>query len=280
MSRQKRTTLPPVTEADITAHPELLRRTPKSWAWKCQHCGEFASSETLAGKYVCRRHGGTTPRQRDLVVRSQAVTEGKPVPRPPGRPLLSGLYSKREHVRIDQVVLDYQARKIDPDATDENMLYLRAYLQVMQETRPEAGLLREPLQELVEQAESFLSDSDTGDGEVTVDELMDLLELGTGFGEAIRPTTRLLKTLKRTTRETEFRHARLIGLSKVRAETRVRNIGAEQVQFVSGLARWMMAFVYDLMTPDDFLALQKRMERDLSEVPLAVLDHSASIRTA
>ncbi len=50
--------LPQVTEEDITRRPEQLRKTARGgWAWKCSKCGQYASSLTQAG-LRCYQHGG------------------------------------------------------------------------------------------------------------------------------------------------------------------------------------------------------------------------------
>lgn len=126
MARKNRSLLPKVTAEDLVQRSWQLRRTAHGWAWKCAYCGQFASSETLEGKYVCRSHGGVTARQRDPVAHDAARQKGQRVPRPPGRPLQSGIYSRRARVRVDELVEAYRSRQLDIDCTDEDLLYFRA----------------------------------------------------------------------------------------------------------------------------------------------------------
>lgn len=44
-------------------------------------------------------------------------------------------------MKVHDLLADNQARQIDPDTTDEDMLFLRAYLADLQVNRPEAQLI-------------------------------------------------------------------------------------------------------------------------------------------
>ena len=162
MTRKKRTTLPPLTEQEIAHHPELLRRTRTGWARKCSECGEFASGESAPGRYVCRKHGASPS---DLPVPEQASS------RPP-----TGFQGKgRRKERVDELVADYQARRVNPDDTDDDMLYLRAHLEEMKWLLPEVYALHDGLRDLRPRLKTLGGQRVVdGDG-ATVDEIIDQL---------------------------------------------------------------------------------------------------------
>lgn len=277
MPRVKRSPLPPVTARDRAEQPDRIRPTPSGWAWRCMYCSKYASSETLAGAYVCRDHGGHTPAQRSPEKRQQARQEGRKVPRPPGRPLKTGFYSKRSGVRIDELIEDYQARKLNADHTDEDMLYLRAYLEEMKGLRPSVEALSLPLQELAEATNSFANELVAEEGDVTVERVLDHLNRAKDWQALTHTTLKVLKRVESVSKDIEARHARLITLSKVRSETRLKNEAVHQVTVFSLLVRNFMVVLEEQLSPADFAALQRRIEKDLAELPQDVLTGAASV---
>ena len=252
----------------------MLRRHAHGWAWKCHHCGQFASSETAAGKYVCRSHGGVTARQRDPEVREAARQAKEAVPRPPGRPLESGWYTRRAQVRVDEIVADYQARQLKADSTDEDMLYLRAYLQEMRERRPDLAALEQSLDRLTQTLEALNLRDDGQDqqgGGASPNESHDLLNL-------MQETRQMWKLVTGYTAQLEKRHAQLIRLSKLRAETRLKDSAAQQLDAFTLMLSRLMVVLQEQLSAPDFAALQARMARDLAEVPADTLSGGANIR--
>ena len=272
MPKMKRTALRPVTEADLTLTPEKLRRTPTGWAWCCEYCGKFASSETLKKKFVCRDHGGTTPAQRDPVAKQEAKVQGRTVKRPPGRPLETGLYSKGAQVRIEALVDQYRTSKLDPDQTDNDMLYLRAYLEEMKSLRPEVEALRGPLQAFAERMEGVQALPVAGEDELTVQAVLELLERGSEWATTLRTLQSMLGTLDKYTQGLEDRHARLIALSKVRAETRLKNAAGMQLDVFTVMLRRLMVILREQLSPEDLAALQQRVATSLEELPQRALE--------
>jgi hypothetical protein len=268
MARKSRTLLPRVTEADTEQRPQDVRRTAHGWAWTCAYCGQFASSQALSGKYVCRSHGGVTARQRSPEAQADARRKRHPVPRPPGRPIQSGYYSRRPNVRVDDLVAQYRELKLDLDCTDEDMLYLRAYLQEWKEQRPSLVGLAQPVQRLQQLLESCEADSP-----------QDALAWATQHPEAaasMREARLLLCQLKVAFARIEDGHARLIKLSKVRAETRLKNQAAQQVGiFVMLLDRFAL-ILEEQLSPEDLAAFQKRIAKELSEVPGGLVESKLS----
>lgn len=278
MAREKRTNLPTPTADDIANRPEMLRRTSKGdgWAWKCEYCGRFASSVTLAGKYVCHMHGGVTAEQRSPVAKAEAVAEGRPAPRPPGRPLVTGTYSKQASVRIDQLVREYQERQLDPDTTDEDMLYLRAYLDEAKEMRKDIEPLRLLLEKVTDELADFRS-LIVPDENVSVDKLIDMLERGREVTDLTRQLNTLLKQTTSYTKDLEGRHKALIIMAKTRAETRLKDAAARQLDVFTLMVRRFMVVLSEQLTVSDFEALQKRIEADLSEIPESAITGAGSV---
>lgn len=114
MARMKRSELPPVMLTDLHQQLERVRPTPNGgWAWRCHYCNHYASSESLSGRYLCRRHGGVTPKQRDwLQHHAWYAKTGKRL-RQPGRPLLHGLRSRVKSVRVAALLAEAAARQRD-----------------------------------------------------------------------------------------------------------------------------------------------------------------------
>lgn len=256
MARKKRSLLPSVTEHDITIQPERLRRTPNGWAWKCAYCGQFASSETVKGKVVCRMHGGVTARQRDPEARLHAREAGTPLSRPPGRPIVHGRASRHERRRVEDIVADYRARRVNADCTDEDMFYLRAYQQERMDAQPSLSRLAESADRL----------SDRFQGEVR--EAADLPALQ----NLMKETRRLIRQVCRAQEEIEKGHARLIRMAKIRADTRVKNHAAQQLEVFTVMVKRLVVVLEEQLSPADYQALQARIARDLEEVSEGMVD--------
>lgn len=117
MARKKRFLLSPDNEYDLTNSPERVSCNAHSWVGKCASCGQFASSETVKGKGVGRRHRGVTARQR---TRLQTQEAGELLP------IQHGHASHYARSRVEESVADYRSRHGNVDWTDEDLLHLRA----------------------------------------------------------------------------------------------------------------------------------------------------------
>lgn len=251
--------------------------------WRCHYCKRPASTETAAGLKVCRAHGGTTPAQRDPVAQVRAVEQGRKPPRPPGRPLEHGLYSKRDTVRVDQIVQDYQARGVDPDSTEEDMLYLRAHLELLKENAPDAVTIMDEVRAL-SAAVDTLKHTRLSDGEswfdsgqtisrqdMKVEDALRILEALDRFDERVRNLTGLLKALGLFTAGLEGRHTNLIKLAKDRADTRLKNKAARELDVFTMMTKRLLVLLEEVLPRDIYLALRKRYVLDFAEVPVTVL---------
>lgn len=275
MNTGKRTTLPPVTPEDVQLRPELLRKTPTGHAWKCAHCGKFASSETQAGLYVCRDHGGVTPAQRDPVEAVRAQQEGREPPRRPGRPLEHGLYSKSEHFRVDRVVQEFRERQINPDDSEEDMLYLRAYIEVMKERVPDIDALGQLIEAVEESADALMEVLVELDGEesktLSATDFLNAINRYQAYAGACKSVGRLLARCTAFTEGMEQRHERLVVLGKVRAETRLKDAAGRQLDLFTMLLRRFMVILGEAVTPEQLMAFQTRLSKEMEELPAAAL---------
>ncbi|WP_188905411.1 hypothetical protein [Deinococcus aerophilus] len=190
--------------------------------------------------------------------------------RPPGRPLESGLYSRRPQVRVDQLVEDFRARQVDLDCTDEDMLYLRAYLAELRERSPSLSQLEEPVTNLLSllQARASASSESPGCGAAAPAELL----------ASITEVRLLLSQLVGYTSQLEQRHARIIVLSKVRAETRIKNHAARQLDVFTLMVRRLATILEEQLAPQDFEAFQRRLEKEFEVLPRGLVEGSSSVR--
>ena len=264
--------LPPVTPDDIQVRPDELRKTAKGgYAWKCGKCGQYASSLTASGPR-CYQHGGTRKSAKDPKAVVKAVQDDKPLPRPPGRPLKTGWYSKDEMVNVYEIVEDYRARGLNPDATDEDILHLRARLQNLQSLEPTATQLADLLETTLEEAQTWLDDRvDDADGR-TVEEVLEKLEKLQVLNAILGNLSRTYSKFKSLQDGIEARHTNLVKLSQIRADTRLKNKAAEQLDVFTLMLGRLMLVLNEALPPSDFLALQKRLERDLADIPRRALE--------
>lgn len=159
---------------------------------------------------------------------------------------------------MDELVQEYRARRIDIDCTDEDMLYLRAYLNDLMQSWPSVERLSDPLERL--------------HGRLSADEEFSDMA---GAARCVREVRLLLKKVLGFTEQLERRHVKIIQMSKVRAETRVKNHAASQLDVFTIMLDRFMAILREQLSPADFEALQARVERDLAELPVGLVDGSS-----
>lgn len=114
MPRTKRSRLARVTAQDRMESPECIRSTPNGgWAWKCHYCGRYACDQSVKGIYLCRCHGGSTPRQRSPEEDGRRRLGGLARLRTPGRPLKHGFYARVPSVKVADIL---EAARLRNDA--------------------------------------------------------------------------------------------------------------------------------------------------------------------
>ena len=218
MTKRKRTTLPAVTAEDLTRSPELLRRTPTGWAWRCEQCRQFASTETSRGTFVCCSHREDAHPVAD---HSTGVTGLG------GSATAADFTNLVSHERIESLVASYKVSKPGTAEPDENMLYLRAYIEEMRGLSCYVAMLRSPILALINWADEFPIPSARKHETQTARQLLDLIDLPTGW-------IHLMGCIQEMLALSEALDSRLMerGLQvhQMETETRQIHLAAEQVK--------------------------------------------------
>lgn len=280
MPRKRKALFDPPTEADYTKFgPVRVRPGSRGgFVWLCEANGCKAIASHLAassGRKVCNRHGGSTAKQRDPVAHAEALMNGEQPPMPPGRPIKNGAYSIIPGHKVDALVAQYEAAQLDPDATEHDMYYLRAYLDELKDMRPDgleaAELLKAGLEELrvFKQAKSDEIGELSGKA-LTVSQILTMEGLWENLAQNTDRMRDVLKTLLTLTGAMEARHERLVMLSKVRSETRLKNVAGQQMQAFTVMVDRLMQILSEMLPSDRMDALQARLLHELDELPGAV----------
>jgi hypothetical protein len=272
MPKGRVTNLPPVTAKDVTQHPDKLRRTPSGgYAWTCHYCRQYASSETQAGLYVCYQHGGASARQRDPVLNRKARAKGRKPPRPPGRPIEHGFYSRGERLDVRELERQYQELGLKLDDTDSDIVQLRARVQNLIADEPGINATREALAELLDAIDAWLQTS-LADEPITVNRALEIAGILNAVDAAVRRASKLYNKLVFYDERIKRDHERIIHLVHKRADTKVKMAAAEQLDFFTMLVKRLYIVLSEMMTPEQFLALQKRIMKDYEDLPKNALE--------
>ena len=97
-----------------------------------------------------------------------------------------------------------------------------------------------------------------------------VLETTSLYGELSANTAqlnRLLSNLLRINEGVEDGHARLISLAKIRAETRVKNVAAEEAQIFQTMVSKLQVLLVEVIPSEYMTVLQARMARELNQLP-------------
>lgn len=277
MPRKRVAPFNPPTPAEAQASPDRVLRGPKGFMWRCIHCGRPASSLTVGGDKICHTHGGSTAAQRNAEKRAAAQAGGQPRPMPPGRPLVTGAYSQRHGVRLNDIVADYRARQIDPDNTDDDMLYLRAHIELTMDRVQDISALDTPLVDVLEKLAQFRR-LIVPDEAVSVDAVVTMLDRSRDLDQVTGSLEKLLAQSRKWNSDLATAHARVITMGKIRAETRLKNSAAQQLDVFTLMVRRFMIVLTEQLSPADYDALQKRIEHDLAEIPADVLNGGARVK--
>ena len=225
------------------------------------------------GLYVCRSHGGNTLAQRDPVLHVKAVLENKPTPKPPGGRIKSGLYSTVDKIRVDELVAQYRVSGLDPDKTEDNMLYLHAYIEDVKRAQPDVDRAAESLKEMDEWLNAFRNSHLKGEGGgMTVARALEEMGELESLKELMQSVSQTYLELMRFTKDMETRHRSLINMAKVRSETRLKNAAAGQLDVFTLMSQNFMTILSEQLPTEVYEALQQRMKRDMSEISSRALE--------
>lgn len=257
----------PPTAADVADTPEKVRRGPRGgWMWTCEYCKRPASMMSTKGVRVCSQHGGATKAQTDPEVHAEARARGEEPPRPPGRPQKHGFYTLKPNVKVDELVAEYRARQLDPDATDDDMLFLRAYIDANRELVPDSVTVLDDLLAIGRELQEFRRAPVAVDtGTVSVERALRMLGRYEDLAYVLATHGESVKTFVAITSGIEERHANLVRLAKVRAETRFKDASAQQLDAFTLMVDRLMLILAEMLPRDSMEALQERMKRDLKE---------------
>ena len=277
MARKRNSLFDPPTEGDYTKlGPSRVRPGPKGgYLWLCETKGCKVAASHLAatsGRKVCHRHGGSTAKQRDPEVHALAVAEGMEPPRAPGRPLKHGFYAVLPGHSVDELVEQYRQSQLDPDVTDDDMLYLRAHLEDLKAMRPDGAAILEQLQEGLEFVKEFRKSrtdevSSLSGKALSVSQVLVIEGLYEDLNSNLTGLKDTMKELTRITAGLEARHERLVMLSKVRAETRLKNVAGQQMEAFKVMTDKFMTILTEMLPSDRMEALQARLVRELEILP-------------
>jgi hypothetical protein len=190
MTKSKKCTLPAVTPNDLARCPELLRRTPTGWAWRCQQCRQFASSKASEGIFVCRNHGSSL-----RLTAEDAAGEAVGVNFSATSWAPSDFKHLVSYERITAFMASHLADKPDATELDENELFMRAYVEEMHGLYPQATLLEFLLSILVNWADEFPQLSVTNQEVQMAKQMLGQLDLSSGWAELMGSIQKMLELL-------------------------------------------------------------------------------------
>lgn len=251
----KRSALPPLTDAVAREHPERIRTTPNGGrAWKCHYCSQFASSTTQRNLFVCRRHGGVTPTQR--------TGQGKP----PGRPMTTGEDTRSRLLNVNEIVMGYKQKLVDIDATDEDLLHLRAYLHQSIRQRPSEEEVNGALESLLAAAK-IVARITPVPAPLSKDALLHVLAEIRLLRKTLNDTSSLYTRFSRINKEIEDRYARFIRLAKLRSAMAHKNEPTHQLTFFMDTVHECLNILAQRLPPDTLTLLRARLDKEFNEIP-------------
>lgn len=271
----KRSSLPRVTPKVVRAMPDRVRPTPKGGhAWKCHYCGAYASSETQAGRYVCRRHGGHTPRQRKGEPCGGA-SAGPARARPPGRPIESGLYSRSPRIPVNEIVGGLRLSLDEVRAADEHMIYLRAHLEHASSQRKDEDEIEDALTILANEGATLCAYLEVRPALLTDDDAHEAIRHIVTFHHHLSHVKREVDAFRRATRQLEKRHERLIRLTKLRTLTSAKYAEAHRIAEVTRIIRGVLHALEPHLDGASSLRLRTGLHRQFATVPTRALTSRA-----
>lgn len=183
-----------------------------------------------------------------------------------------GFYTTVPGVNVDELVQRYRESGLDPDATDDDMLYLRAYLDELKALRPDATQAAELLREGLGAMGGFLrmvtdEDHPFKTRKMSVQDALEVAGELEAYRDALTGLRDTLKVIVSVTAGIEERHATLITLAKTRAETRLKNSASQQLDAFTVMVERLQVILQETLPSNYAEALQVRFARELNELP-------------
>ncbi|WP_230283223.1 hypothetical protein [Deinococcus sp. 23YEL01] len=183
-----------------------------------------------------------------------------------------GFYTTVPGVNVDELVQRYRESGLDPDATDDDMLYLRAYLDELKALRPDATQAAELLREGLGAMSGFLrmvtdEDHPFKTRKMSVQDALEIAGELERYRDALTGLRDTLKVIVSVTAGIEERHANLITLAKTRAETRLKNSASQQLDAFTVMVERLQVILQETLPSNYAEALQVRFARELNELP-------------
>ena len=202
--------------------------------------GKQCGAPARVGFEVCAKHGAGT-----------AVRVARGDRRPPGRPVVHGLYSQRSLRSVHEIVAELEAIEIDLDDTDGEMRVLRATLAFLLQQAPQQEALAEAAERVTAVLNTRLQSESLATG--------DALVLGRAVGEA----SRLLRDAGSWSDRVADVARSIVLAVKQRAETRARMADAKALDSVARFARIIRHIMWDMLDEDQLDVLEERLQREV-----------------
>ena len=281
MARERVAPFAPPTALDFEQlGRDGVRPGPRGgFLWVCETpgCRQAASHLTVAGVKRCKNCGGSTARQRNLHADAGASRPR----RTRGRPVKHGFYAVVPSLRIDVLVERYRAELLDPDETDTDMLYLRAYLEELRTLSPSTEELQELWATWYQALRLFLEETRRAgvtqpeSGPWSVDQILEQGARLDVLVTVLAPGILLLKEWMRVSADLEAGHTRLIRRAKVRVQTRARQSVAAQLAVFTEMVARLIPIQAEILPTSYAQALQARYAKELNALPGRAVKHPA-----
>lgn len=168
--------------------------------------------------------------------------------------------------RLTALLAEYKARGVNPDATDEDIFYLRANLADMEQYGPEVHEAKNQTRDLLVRLEGMRNRPVVDADGATVEEVLEQLGKRKDFEKLIRTLGEAEQTLEEFTRELEKQHELLVRLVKIRADTRLKESAGQEHELYQMLLLRLRAILEAQLPRDVMVRLMKRIEHDYSEL--------------
>jgi hypothetical protein len=174
-------------------------------------------------------------------------------------------------LNVDAIISKYASTYSDVGATDEDLLYLRGYLERALGERPEAEEVASRLEILISESRPLqwaLEEANESDNESLLKAVAEIQS----FRRALKSTIHLYAHFLRTTAEIEKRYMRFIKLAKVRSDIAFNNAPAEHLAVFIDFLQQCLHVLEPRLPNEVFGVLKTRLRREFEQIPERALD--------